>query len=335
MDHCHSASEVSSLLDISRFQNPSPHFPQAQTIVPLARTNNMHQAKDLIDDNAPGFVSLFLLNWQKYGLSFQTPSGSVIENDLCLRYHTLLPLDLLNMAQRIRLRINQIIQYLHMVRRFHILKIQKSRGQRVSQRGKRVAALAAEIILSEMYSDWECIDEGLQSERRQKFSQQNRQARRWLVLASRLSFGALLICGCKLEQKMYGMPPSLFLLGRLLKDHQRNKHSTEKQVVALAAHVAEKFPEIVETYNLLDSAARDFLNQDNTLQLTEVEPIIARIQCQLHTSCSPLFRRAFSPMDFNSLICLGEGSDGDPCEVADTINPTLLDNALPKEAQAL
>ena len=121
----------------------------------------------------------------------------------------------------------------------------------------------------------------------------------------------------------------------MLKDHQRNKHSTEKQVVALAAHVAEKFPEIVETYNLLDSAARDFLNQDNTLQLTEVEPIIARIQCQLHTSCSPLFRRAFSPMDFNSLICLGEGSDGDPCEVADTINPTLLDNALPKEAQAL
>ena len=213
MDHCHSASEVSSLLDISRFQNPSLHFPQAQSIVPLARTNNMHQAKDLIDDNAPGFVGLFLLNWQKYGLSFQTQSGSVIENDLCLRHHTLLPLDLLNMAQRIRLRINQIIQYLHMVRRFHILKIQKSRGQRVSQRGKRVAALAAEIILSEMYSDWECIDEGLQSERRQKFSQQNRQARRWLVLASRLSFGALLICGSKLEQKMYDMPPSLFLLG--------------------------------------------------------------------------------------------------------------------------
>ena len=213
MDHCHSASEVSSLLDISRFQNPSLHFPQAQSIVPLARTNNMHQAKDLIDDNAPGFVGLFLLNWQKYGLSFQTQSGSVIENDLCLRHHTLLPLDLLNMAQRIRLRITQITQYLHMVRRFHLLKIQKLRGQRVSQKGKRVAALAAEIILSEMYSDWECIDESLRSERRRKFSQQNRQARRWLVLASRLSFGALLICGSKLEQKMYDMPPSLFLLG--------------------------------------------------------------------------------------------------------------------------
>ena len=38
-------------------------------------------------------------------------------------------------------------------------------------------------------------------------------------------------------------------------------------------------------------------------------------------------------MDFNSLICQDEGSDGDPWEVTDTINPTLLDNALPKEAQ--
>ena len=72
MDSCHSASEVSSLLDISRFQNPSLHFPQAQSLVPLARVNNMHQAKDLVDENAPGFVSLFLSNWQKYGLSFQT-----------------------------------------------------------------------------------------------------------------------------------------------------------------------------------------------------------------------------------------------------------------------
>ena len=72
MDSCHSASEVSSLLEISRFQNPSLHFPQAQSLVPLVRVNNMHQAKDLVDENAPGFVSLFLSNWQKYGLSFQT-----------------------------------------------------------------------------------------------------------------------------------------------------------------------------------------------------------------------------------------------------------------------
>ena len=101
----------------------------------------------------------------------------------------------------------------------------------------------------------------------------------------------------------------------------------------MAAHVAEKFPEVAETYNLLDSAARDFLNQDNALQLTEVEPIIARIEHHLHANDSPLLRTAFSPMDFNSLICQDEGSDGDPWEVTDTINPTLLDNALPKEAQ--
>ena len=148
-----------------------------------------------------------------------------------------------------------------MDRSFHLLKIQKSRGQRVSQRGQRVATLAVEIILSEMYSNWECIDESLWNECRQKFSQQNWQARRWLVLASRLSFGALLICGSKLEQKMYGMPWSLFQLDWLLKDYQRNKHSTEKQVVAMAAYVTQKFPGIVETYNLLNSAVRGFLNR--------------------------------------------------------------------------
>lgn len=50
-------------------------------------------------------------------------SGSVIENDLGRRYHTFLPLDLLNMAQRIRLRLTQITQYLHMVRHFHLHEI--------------------------------------------------------------------------------------------------------------------------------------------------------------------------------------------------------------------
>lgn len=302
--------EASSLLGISRFQNPGLHFPQAQKIAPLARVNNIHQGKDIIDDNAPGFIGLFLFNWQKCGLFFKTQSGSVIENDLHLRSHKLLPFDLLSMAQRVRLRLTQIIQYLHMVRRFHLLKIQKLRGQRGSQKGRRVTALATELILSETYSDWEHIAEGSWSQRRRRFGQENRQARRWLIAASRLSFGALLICGNQLEQKMYGMPSSLFLLDQLLKGYQRNKHSTEKQVVALAAHVAQKFPEVVETFSLLDSAARGFLNQDNALQPAEVEPIIARIEHHLRASGSPLLRRAFSPMDLNSFICLDEDSTG-------------------------
>lgn len=209
--------EASSLLDISRFQDPALHFPQAQKIAPLAKVNNIHQENGIINDNAPGFIGIFLSNWQKCGLSFETQSGSVIENDLCLRSHKLLPLDLLNMAQRVRLRLTQIIQYLHMVRRFHLLKIQKLRGQRGSQKGRRVTALAAELFLSETYSDWEHIAEGSRSERRRRFGQENRQARRWLIAASRLSFGALLICGNQLEQKMYGMPSSLFLLNQLLK----------------------------------------------------------------------------------------------------------------------
>ena len=216
MDFRHLSSETSSLLEISRFQNPSLHFPQAQTIAPVTKVNNIQQAKDLIDDNAPGFVGLFLLNWQKYGLSFQTQSGSVIENDLCLRYHTLLPLDLLTMAQRARLRLTQISHYLHMVRRFHLLKIQKLKDKSVSKRGRSISALAAELILSEIYNDWESIDESLQSERKRKFGQENRQARRWLIAASRLSYGALLICGKQLEQKLYDIPPRSFPLDQSL-----------------------------------------------------------------------------------------------------------------------
>lgn len=226
MDFHHLSFETSSLLDISRFQNPNLHFPQAQTIAPLTKVNNIQQARDLIDDNAPGFVGLFLYSWQKYGLSFQTQSGSVIENDLCLRYHTLFPLDLLNMAQRARLRLTQITQYLHMVRRFHLLKIQRLRGERVSQRGRSITALATDLILSEMYNDWERVDESLRSERRRKFGQENRQARRWLIAASRLSYGALLICGKQLEQKLYDIPSRPFSFDQSLTSPTKKKKQT-------------------------------------------------------------------------------------------------------------
>lgn len=313
--------ETSPLLDISRFQDPGLHFPQAQAIAPLAKVNNIHQEKDLIDDNAPGFIGLFLSNWQKYGLFFETKPGSVIENDLCFRHNKLIPLDLLDMAQRVRLRLTQIIQYLHMIRRFHLLKIQKLKRQIVTQKGMCATTLAAELILSEMYSDWEHINENLRSERRQRFGQDNRQARRWLIAASRLSFGVLLICGNQLEQKMYSIPSSLFLLDQLLKVYQRNKHSTEKQVVALAVHVAQKFPGVVETYSLLDSAASGFLNQDVTLQPAEVDPIIMHIEHYIHTSDSILQKRGFSPTDLNSLTCLENDSTGSP---QDHINPAVF-----------
>lgn len=103
----------------------------------------------------------------------------------------------------------------------------------------------------------------------------------------------------------------------------------------MAAYIAQNFPEVVETYSLLDSTVRSFLNQDNALHLTEVEPIITRIEHHLHDSGSSLLKRAFSPMDLKSLICLDEGNHRSSQEVTDTIDPVLLDNTLPKETQAL
>lgn len=208
MDSNKPSFQPSSLLDISRFQDPSLHFPQSQSVVPLAHANHIHQNTFLIDENAPAFTRLFLAGWQHHGLLFQTQSGFVIENDHpYLQCHLLLPLDLLHMAQKVRLRLTQITQYLHVSRRFHLLKINKLRGQGSLQRGKRVATVAAEAVLKDMYGDWELIDEEVRSERRQKFRQENRQARRWLIAASRLSFGALLVCGSQLAQKMYASSP--------------------------------------------------------------------------------------------------------------------------------
>lgn len=77
----------------------------------------------------------------------------------------------------------------------------------------------------------------------------------------------------------------------------RNKHSTEKQVVAFAAHIAEKFPEVITTYHLLDSTARGLLNQDHVEDPAGIEAIAAQIEHHLNNSRSPLLKNAFSLMD--------------------------------------
>ncbi|PYH98936.1 hypothetical protein BO71DRAFT_280936, partial [Aspergillus ellipticus CBS 707.79] len=54
-------------------------------------------------------------------------------------------------------------------------------------------SLAMESLLSNIYVNWDELDGLSQSAHKQKLKKANKQARRWLLIASRLSFGVLLI----------------------------------------------------------------------------------------------------------------------------------------------
>ncbi|KAE8397425.1 hypothetical protein BDV37DRAFT_265623 [Aspergillus pseudonomiae] len=85
----------------------------------------------------------------------------------------------------------------------HLLKLEKKRGQRISQRPRqRVDGLAISLTLAEIYKDWDTVGEQSRSARKQRFRKENRLARRWLLVTARLSFGVLLICSKQLEREM-------------------------------------------------------------------------------------------------------------------------------------
>jgi hypothetical protein len=172
--------------------------------MPIVGISAIQTAKDLIDSRALGFLRIFLPSWEKYGLFSNTPGPYGSEGKPRNEYDTLYPLAHLHMAQEVYLRLFQIVQYLHVIRRMHLLKLERMRGQRISQkRGQRVDGLAINLTLAEMYGDWETVEDESRSARKLRFRKENRLARRWLSVATRLSFGALLVCSKKLEREMY------------------------------------------------------------------------------------------------------------------------------------
>ncbi|KAB8069694.1 hypothetical protein BDV29DRAFT_194673 [Aspergillus leporis] len=189
-----------SLLEIFRFQCPNAYFMNTTETTPIV---GFQHARDLIDSRAPGFIRIFLPYWEKDD-PFSTTRGAYASTgsptDEC---GTLFPLALLHMAQEVYSRLFQIIQYLQVIRRMHLLKLEKKRGQRISQRPRqRVDGLAMSLTLAEIYKDWDTVGEQAQTARKQRFRKENRLARRWLLVAARLSFGVLLICSKQLEREM-------------------------------------------------------------------------------------------------------------------------------------
>ncbi|KAL4924635.1 uncharacterized protein BDV17DRAFT_274157 [Aspergillus undulatus] len=164
----------------------------------------------MIDDCSAEFLRLYLYTWQQDGLSPMLKRWPDVP-DSDFQQPTIIPLHILKFAQKIQYRLVQIGQYLQLVKRIHQLKIEKKRAPNTrSLRGQRVDSLASVLLLKELYHDWDLIDEKLQAERRLRFRRENREARKWLLAASRLSFGVLMICGKQLEKQLYGSILSLY-----------------------------------------------------------------------------------------------------------------------------
>jgi hypothetical protein len=190
-----------TLLDISRFENPSLHFPQSQTILTAAKPDDLRRTQDLIDHRAPDFVQHYLPSWQQHGI-FSTLRSCLDEETL--QQPTTIPLHILRFAQETQYRLVQISQYLQLVRRIHLLKIERKKALNPHwQKGQRVDSLASTILMREIHHDWDTLDDKLQAEMRLRFRRENREARKWLLAASRLSFGVLIISGRTLEKRLY------------------------------------------------------------------------------------------------------------------------------------
>ncbi|KAF5861168.1 hypothetical protein ETB97_000542 [Aspergillus alliaceus] len=202
------------------------------------------------------------------------------------------------MAQDVYSRLFQIIQYLQVIRRMHLLKLEKKRGQRISQRPRqRVDGLAISLTLAEIYKDWDTVGEPSRSARKQRFRKENRLARRWLLVAARLSFGVLLICSKQLEREI------------------NSNQTNESQLIALATNIASDFPEVVETYRHLNQTAMCLLNQRTTSHTTDVDLVVKQVDAYLETGGST---EEISSVEAPVSDYLGEESN----------NETSLDNVI-------
>ncbi|KAL4781058.1 hypothetical protein BJX76DRAFT_336308 [Aspergillus varians] len=190
-----------SLLDISRFETPSLHFTQSQTIVTTAILDSFINVKDMVDERSPDLLQVYLHGWQQSGL-FLTLQPWV--DDEIHQQTAIIPLHILRFAQDIQYRFAQIRQYLQFIRTIHLLKIERKRAPNARPRtGERVDSLASILLLKELYHDWDTTSERVQADRRLRLRKDNRDARKWLLAASRLSFGVLMLCGKPLEKQMF------------------------------------------------------------------------------------------------------------------------------------
>jgi hypothetical protein len=143
-----SALPEPSLLDISRFETPSLHFSQFQTIAITAKLYGIRGVENTIDNRSADFLQLFLHSWQRDGLFSTLKSRPVDQNSEALQQPAITPLHISRFAQETQYRLSLVEQYLQLVKRIRRLNKERKRAPNAQlKRGERVNYLGAILVL--------------------------------------------------------------------------------------------------------------------------------------------------------------------------------------------
>jgi hypothetical protein len=168
---------------------------EVQSLIP-------HQS-DLIHHCSASFLQIYLPFWQKHGFIFHGTVGTVVDYDPCPSTDVC-DLELLAMAQRVRFRLIRLMRYMGFTESIHSESSTKLKNaeQTHSHAQNRIFSVT-ESTMRRIYADWDDVKSEVRCNRRRQYLKENRHAKRWLLAASKLSFGVLLVAGKRLESHLY------------------------------------------------------------------------------------------------------------------------------------
>ncbi|PWY96033.1 hypothetical protein BO94DRAFT_581172 [Aspergillus sclerotioniger CBS 115572] len=164
------------------------------------------------------------------------------------------------MAQKVESRLAQIIQYLHFLKHLSLIKVAKAQDQGPKYApGHRASSFVVDYFMKTMHVDWDDIDERERTECRRRYLRKNRQARRWILVASKLTFGILLVPSKLLESKV------------------NDAHITESYLISMMDTIAIEWPRVAQDLHHLDQAVRSVLNSCEAMSMVDVDLAVAEV----------------------------------------------------------
>jgi hypothetical protein len=171
---------------------------------PPGKDHNLipHQS-ELIHHCSPAFLQIYLPFWQKHGFLFQETLGTVVDYDPC-PLMDVCDLQLLAMAQRVRFCLIRLMHYMGFTESMHSEnspKLQNAEQTHAPAQNRKFSV--TETSMRRIYADWDDVKREVRCNRRRQYLKENRHAKRWLLAASKLSFGVILVAGKRLESHLY------------------------------------------------------------------------------------------------------------------------------------
>ncbi|GFF89639.1 hypothetical protein IFM61392_09741 [Aspergillus lentulus] len=114
-----------------------------------------------------------------------------------------------------------------------------------------------------IYADWDDVKSEVRCNRRRQYLKENRHAKRWLLAASKLSFGVLLVAGKRLES------------------HLNDTRTSDSYLVALLDEIASQYPDAIEVFQLLSGSVRSIFAHEGPMQGTDMDQVVAGIRAVL------------------------------------------------------